>query len=151
VLQGKEFLFHSQANSLPMCENIQNTLKSAVFWDMAPLSPLNVWIYWREFSKCRNTQQKLTWKYLQTVTHFLFFSTPFAEDAAVIGVKLVYRVQPLHHPRTNTQQVAQITLPANDGYSIVLRTFTWHKQALTYKTLHTYWIQNHLEIFTVLW
>jgi hypothetical protein len=25
-------------------------------------------------------------------------------------VKLVYRVQPLHHPRTNTKQVAQVTL-----------------------------------------
>jgi hypothetical protein len=25
-------------------------------------------------------------------------------------VKLVCRVQPLHHPRTNTQQVAQVTL-----------------------------------------
>ena len=60
--------------------------------------------------QCRNTQQKLTWKYLQTVTHFLFLSAPFAEDAAVIGVKLVYRVQPLHLPRTNAQQVAQVTL-----------------------------------------
>jgi hypothetical protein len=58
----------------------------------------------------KHINKKLTWKYLQTVAHFLFLSTPFAENTPVIGVKLVYHIQPLHHPRTYAQQVAQVTL-----------------------------------------
>jgi hypothetical protein len=49
-------------------------------------------------------------KYLQTISHFLFLRTPFTEDTAVIGMKLVYPIEPLHHPHTHTQKVVQVTL-----------------------------------------
>ena len=78
------------------------------------------------------------WKYLQTVTHFLFLSTPFAEDTAIIGMKLVYRVQTLHHPRTNAQQVAQVTLQQ------MMVTASYLEQPCdTNKHLHIQYSQTH--------
>ena len=113
-----------------------------VFWDMTPFYSVKRVCTQERIPKHRNTQQKLTWKYLQTVAHFLFLSTPFAEDTAIIGMKLVYRIQPLHHPRTNAQQVAQVTLRQ------MMVTASYLEQPCdTNKHLHTqqwptYWIQN---------
>jgi len=130
---------------------LKNTSKSAVFWDMTPFYCVKCVRTPERIPQRRNTQQKLTWKYLQTVAHFLFLGTPFAEDTAVIGVKLVYRIQPLHHPRTNAQQVAQVTLQQMTVTASYLEQPCDSNKHLHTQHWHTYWIQNHLEMFTVIW